>query len=1069
MPFFNGLKSNALTAIVYCAMVAVGFAVRSDEYFFTVFSPAAGLGVAAAVYYPKRGLPGVLLAALLTPLVLVQLDPTLVAQQAHISLWMNSVIAVMHPLLALLLLRWASADLHNFDDVKELFKVIVIAGPLSAALAFGLSLAVRWMLSVPFHHAFPLPCMIGWMGYSLGVFVVYPMAALLLHTPKWDRTAWRSPLLLQFSLAFIAVVFIFVKIHQSENERVNKDFEGHAAHIADEFRHVFEREVEELAATKGLFIASDHVSREEFNRFAAEITRTNDSIAALEWVPNVSDAGRQSFVNQARDEFGIKNFHISEKNVQGKMQTAAKREHYFPVYYMFPFMGNERAHGFDLASNPVRNQSLIASANSGKPIASPPLRLVQGNNDLALLIFNPIYRNEQKQVIRDKGLHNVEGFVLGVFKLKYLFAPVLRRNDTHLTLQIKDAIEQKNLYQSEGFDAASSRQYAKDISLMGRRYRVSVGHSVDYVNQNQNWLINLLSALGLFILGIFSLFLLVRTRRNEYAEKMVRQQTNELRLISEDKQRKNELLASLSRSQADFISNASTYAVFYRLLMDVLQFTESRYGFILELDKGVADWHAFHVHAAGELGGDDLCYEEPERCKAYIINQFQDEIVKVISFSRPVALKLSETDAGNGERREWHSFLAIPIYIGEEIVGVVGLSDRDDGYNTTVIQYLEPFVGTCSSFIHAIHVASARRKAEAFVLEQESRLRAQFDNANDTIIGFDEYGIIESVNPAGENLSGYLAEDLIGKHLALLLPDCCGNKVGSASSFDMSMLRGLHESMLHNRRAERIPVEISTNQIEMPGNNLYCSVIRDLSERHKVDRMKNEFVATVSHELRTPLTSIQGALKLINSGVLENNAEKQKELLGIAQNNAERLLLLVNDLLDMEKIESGKLELFRQSLDLIQVLQQTQQQMESYAHKFDVSLTLLEHPTQAMVVADPNRLAQIFANLLSNAIKFTEKDTQVEIWVDDRTDYFRVSVRDYGPGITSQFKQRLFDKFTQADASSSRKQAGSGLGLSISKQLIELMGGHIAFVEAHPGTQFYIDVPKDNDAWKQAS
>ena len=405
------------------------------------------------------------------------------------------------------------------------------------------------------------------------------------------------------------------------------------------------------------------------------------------------------------------------------------------------------------------------------------------------------------------------------------------------------------------------------------------------------------------------------------------------------------------------------------------------------------------------------------------------------------------------------NLLAIPIFHGFDTVGLLCLANRVGGFNEKIVDELLPFVSLCSHFIHATHIAKARDAAEADLAEKESRLRSQFDNANDSVISFDYFGIIESVNPACEKLSGYAAKDLVGRHIAFLLPKCFDTPQSDSEDRSAATL-GLRTCYLQNRHSQLIPVEISTNQIDVPNDIIYCSIIRDLSERQKVDRMKNEFVATVSHELRTPLTSIQGALKLVNSGILHNNPDKQNSLLTIAQNNADRLLLLVNDLLDMEKIETGKLELFCEDLDLIHVLTQSVQQMESYAQRFEVTCKGVDWPQHARVIADINRLSQIIANLLSNAIKFTTKNSTIEVSVEDRSDYFRVSVRDYGPGIAAEFKERLFEKFTQADGSSSRRKDGSGLGLSISRRLIELMGGQIGYYNAQPGSVFYIDIPK---------
>lgn len=237
---------------------------------------------------------------------------------------------------------------------------------------------------------------------------------------------------------------------------------------------------------------------------------------------------------------------------------------------------------------------------------------------------------------------------------------------------------------------------------------------------------------------------------------------------------------------------------------------------------------------------------------------------------------------------------------------------------------------------------------------------------------------------------------------------------------------------------------------------------RDITEQQKVQRMKNEFIATVSHELRTPLTSIKGALGLLVGGVTGQLNEKAQSLLQIASKNTERLMMLINDILDMEKIESGRMTFNLTPVDIVPTLQQCIETLKPYAEQYNVAVKLIaDFKYPLLVNADKNRLLQVTSNLLSNAIKFSPKDATVEVTVVESGDKVRVNVTDHGEGVPEDFRSKIFEKFAQADASDSKQKGGTGLGLSISKAIIEKMGGSIGY-DSKPGvaTTFFYILPK---------
>jgi signal transduction histidine kinase len=234
----------------------------------------------------------------------------------------------------------------------------------------------------------------------------------------------------------------------------------------------------------------------------------------------------------------------------------------------------------------------------------------------------------------------------------------------------------------------------------------------------------------------------------------------------------------------------------------------------------------------------------------------------------------------------------------------------------------------------------------------------------------------------------------------------------------------------------------------------------DITASKQAEQAKTEFVSTVSHELRTPLTSIKGALGLINSGVLGEVPAYLKPMLDIANKNSVRLSSLINDLLDMEKVLAGGVHFEFQDQPLLPLVEQTIETIRPYGEPLKVGFALTVMDASLKVRVDGPRLHQVLANLLSNAAKFSPADSQVEIRVIRHGEMGRVEVQDCGSGIAPEFRGRIFQKFSQADSSDTRQKGGAGLGLAISKEMIERMNGRIGFVsEAGKGSCFYFELP----------
>jgi PAS domain S-box-containing protein len=240
----------------------------------------------------------------------------------------------------------------------------------------------------------------------------------------------------------------------------------------------------------------------------------------------------------------------------------------------------------------------------------------------------------------------------------------------------------------------------------------------------------------------------------------------------------------------------------------------------------------------------------------------------------------------------------------------------------------------------------------------------------------------------------------------------------------------------------------------------------DITPRKEVERMKNEFISVVSHELRTPLSSIVGALGLLVGTA--DLGEKTQTLVRVARENSQRLVRIVNDILEFEKLDSDTLRIPLEPVELRALLVSAIQANQGYAEQYGVGLALADSPGPAWVSANADKLMQVMANLLSNAAKFSPRGARIEVRLARAGSAFRVSVVDPGPGIPEDFKPRIFDRFAQADSSTSRQRGGTGLGLAICKMIIDKLNGQIGFAsKAGAGTTFYFELKADPQAERE--
>jgi PAS domain S-box-containing protein len=358
-----------------------------------------------------------------------------------------------------------------------------------------------------------------------------------------------------------------------------------------------------------------------------------------------------------------------------------------------------------------------------------------------------------------------------------------------------------------------------------------------------------------------------------------------------------------------------------------------------------------------------------------------------------------------------------------------------------------------------IHETIKERKfVETLLRESEARTRSLIENMPVGVVTIDQDGVIESINPETEKIFGYLFDEIVGDHLSALFSSLA--PVDEKMTTENTFLRNLGKTMKFESRrksSEAFPVEMTLTEYQSVDGPRYLAILQDITEREKAEQFKQELLAMVSHDLRSPLTSVQGVMTLLAKGMYGQLTDTGEKRVRVAEQSLARLIHLVDDLLDLERMEAGKLQFDIDRTPLSSIIDKSIESVYDFAQASHIRIEAV--PTEIEVDCDEDRLTQVVVNLLSNAIKFSPKNTVIKVESETGRDYIEVRVNDQGPGVAPEQQEGIFQRFHQVDSMTSTHK-GTGLGLAICKAIIEGHEGTIGVrSEGGHGSSFWFRIP----------
>ncbi|MHC4991360.1 MAG: sensor histidine kinase [Planctomycetota bacterium] len=826
-----------------------------------------------------------------------------------------------------------------------------------------------------------------------------------------------------------AVIAIYRSLRQREDRLVRSQFQMDAEERIAAIEHEFEMSVLTLThATAALFDASEEVTREEFGRFTGRLLAESEHIRAMEWVVRVEDGDRFAHESSMHEE-GFDDYRINEVGSEGRRSRASKRSVYFPVRFVEPFDRFRETVGNDLGADPLLRTAILEADRTGRPTAASST-----DRGDVVRVFAPVA--DKTGTTTDDGSDS-RGFVSVVFQIGDLiqtlgYAPV---GIDLFVFDQSDAAQRRLLYARPSprriapFEGSPPPPpgpgdigIVSNISIGARPWQLVCTPTDSYLAEHQSSEPLRILVVGAGLIFVLTAYLYLLSERAGRVQQLVAERTNKLEDRAAELARVNERLVrqtAILEATTDFVGYADPQG------------------------------HAVYVNQAG-------------RRMVGLTDEDDVTAMRIPDFHPQWAADLLDKEALPTAIRDgsWSGELALRTRDGRDIpVSAVILSHRDESGEVTFLAAV-------------LRDISQRKQAEAE--------RDQFFNVSLELLCIaDVTGYFKRLNPAWTRTLGWTAEELCAQpFIEFVHPD---DRASTLAELDR--LRGGEDTVYFENRYRCRDGSYRwlgwTCPAPDPGQTLLFAAAHDitpLKEAHdqlqlakeaaeSASRAKTQFLANMSHELRTPLNAIMGYAYLLAQEAADRGHESYRSDLGRIHDAGEHLLALINEVLDLSKIEAGRMELHLEDFDIASVVREAISMVQPLVERNGNTIDARVDDDIGHMHADVTKTRQILFNLLSNASKFTENgrirmEASRHAGDDGEADLILFVVADTGIGMSRDQLEHVFDEFSQADISTTRRYGGTGLGLTITRKFCRMMGGGIE-VESEPdvGSTFKVRLP----------
>jgi len=864
-------------------------------------------------------------------------------------------------------------------------------------------------------------------------------------TSSWYRC---GPAALVMCAGVALSLALFLVARAWEQDRVRAEFARAAASRVHALKDHLDINLHELKSLGALYAASPTVNRSQFREFVSRFLADRPGIQALEWIPRVPDSRRAEYEQAARED-GFAGFQFTDRRAQGQMVRAARRAEYFPVYFVEPYKGNEIALGFDLASNPVRRETLDQSRDTGLMVASARITLVQETGDqFGFLVFLPIYREGAPAGSVAQQRQHLEGFALGVFRIgDILQAALADLKSEGLDIYVFDdsapVAEQFLTFYSSRARAAPSQlltaakahhrtgpRYAETIAVAGRKWSVSCAATPEYVAARRTWQPWAVLISGLLVSACVSAYLLLVLTGAATARRFTAELLQAKQALEREVAERAQVQEALRQSERDF-----------RTLVEI----SNDAMIVLDEDGAISLFNPaaerMYGWSGAEMVGQPFDRLLAQGSRSAVMDEMRRRLERI-----PRPLTPDSFRGLSGPTVEEPCLRRA----GEEFTAEISLAVTERRGRLLILAIVRDI--------------TERKRAEDALRESERKFRTLLGNLPQKIFYKDRYSVYVSCNDNYARDLKISAGEITGRTDYDFYPQELAEKYRADDKriTDSGTTEDIEEGYIED--GERRWVHTVKTAVRDDSGNIVgvLGIFWDVTERRRMEqaleaknRELEDFVYTVSHDLRAPLISMEGFARLLAEEYSERLDAEGRDYLRRVRANVGAMDRLLTDLLELSRV--GRVEESAEAVDVGEVVAEALEELAGIIKQSGAEVTVAQDLPTARY--SPARLCQVFSNLISNAIKFSQPGVapRIEIGYEPAERAHRFRVKDNGIGIAPAHREKIFQIFGRLQQ---KKVEGTGIGLAIVKRIVEDHGGEVG-VDSAPGagSTFWFTVP----------